>query len=165
MSPRNGRSTASVKDLINVRQGRAQQVARFDFMKIDARTRSLNLPLLIGCLFPLFMTSPAHAATQQVHIPEKYKGVILHAPEPEYPLALERQTVRDQGVYRLKINQQTGGVDEVGVLTRCYDRRLDGASVMAFFQWKFKPGALKQMDIPVVYERFVRVLLDKAGSR
>jgi outer membrane biosynthesis protein TonB len=119
--------------------------------------------MLIACVgaawaWPLM----SQAATQQAQIPDKFKGMILNAPEPEYPLALERQTVRDQGVYRLKINQQNGGVDEVSVLMRCSDRRLDGLAVMTFFQWKFKPGTLKQIDIPVVYERFVRVMLTKA---
>lgn len=89
----------------------------------------------------------------------------MHAPEPEYPLGLERLTIRNQGVYRLTINQQTGAVDEVGVLKRCDDGRLDANSVMIFFQWKFKPGTIKQIDVPVVYERFVRVLLNSAVSR
>jgi hypothetical protein len=121
--------------------------------------------LIVGICASAWLVSPCRAATQESHIPEKYKGLILHAPEPEYPLGLERLTIRNQGVYRLTINQQTGAVDEVGVLKRCDDGRLDANSVMIFFQWKFKPGTIKQIDVPVVYERFVRVLLNSAVSR
>ena len=108
---------------------------------------------------------PSLCRAGEVYIPEKFRGIILRAPEPEYPLGLERQTIFDQGVYRLTINQQTGAVDEVGVLTRCGDRRLDGYAVMAFFQWKLKPGTLKQLDVPVAFDRSVRVLLKKAAAR
>ena len=125
-----------------------------------------NLHSSLWCLLlSLLLLSPSQGATQQVFIPEKFKGKILNAPEPHYPHGIERITIRAQGVYRLTINPQTGGVDEVGILRRCGDSRLDASCVMAFFQWKFKPGTLKQLDVPVVFERFVSVVLKNAGYR
>ena len=126
--------------------------------------RKVKLPFLIGCVCALLVL-PSLGRAGDVFIPEKFKGIILRAPEPLYPLGIERQTIFDQGVYRLTINQQTGAVDEVGVLTRCGDRRLDACAVMAFFQWRLRPGTLKQLDVPVAYDRSVRVMLKKAAGR
>jgi hypothetical protein len=29
----------------------------------------------------------------------------------------------------------------------------DGALILALFKWKFKPGSIKQLDIPVEFDR------------
>jgi TonB family protein len=109
--------------------------------------------------------SPSRAGPQ-AYIPEKYKGIILYAPEPDFPPTAQSQnTMGGQGVYRLVINQKTGTVDEVGVLRRSGFQPLDAVAVMTFFQWKFRPGTLKQLDVPVSFNRFVQVLLKNAGSR
>ena len=108
-------------------------------------------------------SSPCHA--EEAIIPQKLQGIILHAPEPDYPANIEMHLIRAQGVYRLVINQKTGIVDEVGILNRTGVKTFDASSVMAFFQWKFRPGTLKQLDVPVVFDRSVHVLLKNAGSK
>jgi outer membrane biosynthesis protein TonB len=106
---------------------------------------------------------PCH--TEEAIIPQNFQGVILHAPEPDYPANVERRVIRAQGVYRLVINQKTGAVDEVGILKHTGVKTLDAGSVMTFFQWKFRPGTLKQLDVPVLFDTSVHVLLKDAGSR
>src|SRR3954452_19787330 len=64
----------------------------------------------------LLLTSFAQAAPP-AFIPPKFKGIILEAPVPDYPMeAANRFTVETQGIYRLKFRPQTGIVDTVSVL-------------------------------------------------
>ena len=69
------------------------------------------------------------------------------------------------GVYRLTINQKTGTVQEVGVLKRSGVKELDAEAALAFMEWKFRPGSLKQLDVPVSFRRDVEVKLKNAGSK
>lgn len=119
--------------------------------------------LLLLAGIAVFAPTSSTFAMADVPIPERFKGIILAAPEPDYHRFVGYTfTVKDQGVYRLKINPSSGLVDEVGVLKRCYEKRLDAAAVMAFMAWKFKPGAIKELDVPVIYDRFVDVRLNRA---
>ena len=123
-------------------------------------------PLLasIGLIVLLGLPSPCRAA-DQVMIPSKFKGVILDAPEPAFPEGSRKDIGVSQGVYRLTINQQSGLVDQVGVLKKTGTQKLDGTAVLTFFKWKFKPGAFKQIDIPITFDRYVNVLLKNAATR
>jgi hypothetical protein len=38
-------------------------------------------------------------------------------------------------------------------------------AALTFFKWKFKPGAFKQIDIPITYDRYVNVVLKNAATR
>jgi hypothetical protein len=137
---------------------------------------------LLLCLYPASLCL-AQASGQAV-IPDRFKGIILNAPLIDPPAnyynlgansailrsrGARSQTVSSslntQGVYRMMINQKTGGVDEVGVLTRSGNKQCDAAAVMAFFKWKFKPGTLKQLDAPVMFSRSIDINLKKAGSK
>jgi hypothetical protein len=116
----------------------------------------------------------------QAPIPDKFKGIITYAPLIDTPanyltpgssMLKKRGTLESvsgsvfaQGVYRMTINQKTGTVDEVGVLLRA-GRELDAAAIMTFFKWKFKPGAIKQLDAPVIFSRSIVINLSKAASR
>lgn len=121
--------------------------------------------MLLALLCAAFGWSAAQAAPD-AYIPDKLKGILLYAPVPNYPeAARSHYTTMAQGAYRLKINQQNGSVDEVGVLKRAGHHQLDGTMVLTLFKWRFKPGALKELDVPVSFEREVVVELRKAASR
>ena len=61
------------------------------------------------------------------------------------------------GVYRLKVNQQTGTVAEVGVVKRPEPGPgmgdANAAMILALFKWRFKVGTLKQIDVPVEFDQ------------
>ena len=131
-------------------------------MRIRLRSEILTAALLLGFFAP---GSPCQAE-QPAFIPEKFKGIFLYAPEPEFAEGYRKNNADVlQGVYRLTINQKTGMVDEVGVLKRSGMQKLDGVSVMTFFKWKFRPGSIRQLDIPITFERHVTLLLKNAVSR
>ena len=121
---------------------------------------------LIALIIVTLAFVPTHlSANQQAYIPEKYRGIILNAPEPDFPASTELRQL-GQGIYRLVINPKTGLADEVKVLQSSSARKLDAAAVMAFMQWKFKPGALKEIDVPLSFlHRQVTADLKNAASR
>jgi hypothetical protein len=106
----------------------------------------------------LAVASPCRA-DQDAYIPDKFKGVILYAPQPIY-----YTNSRLTGIYRLTINQKTGTVDEVAVINHA-EKHLDSTAVVTFFKCKFRPGAIKQLDVPVLWDRQATCNLKKAVSR
>jgi hypothetical protein len=98
----------------------------------------------------------SEAAAFEAFIPPKYKGVIVAAPVPPYPHAFFYIPGR-LGVYRIKVHQQTGAVAEVSVLKRPEPGPgvgdANAAVILALFKWKFKPGSIKQLDLPVEFDR------------
>jgi outer membrane biosynthesis protein TonB len=128
---------------------------------MNMRTRIV----LISAVVALF-GHPACGADQQADIPDKFKGIILRAPNPDdAPPPIARRLIHTQGVYRLVINYTTGTVDEIRVLKRNAIKSLDANVVIALSKWKFRPGTLKHRELPVVFDTTgVRVLLKNAGS-
>jgi TonB family protein len=104
--------------------------------------------------------SALSARATEVYIPDRFKGTILYAPGP-----VDYSNSGTQGVYRLTIDQKTGTVTEVGILKRSGYQPRDATAVLTFMQWKFKPGTLKQLDVPVTWDRQATVLLKNAGSK
>ena len=108
----------------------------------------------------------AYGADQQADIPDKFKGIILRAPNPNGASpAVARRAMYTQGVYRLVINYTTGAVDEIKVLKRSAIKNLDASAVIGLPKWKFRPGTLKQLDVPVAFQNSdMRVFLKNAGG-
>jgi len=104
--------------------------------------------------------SALSARATEVYIPDRFKGIILYAPGP-----VDYSNSGTQGVYRLTIDLKTGTVTEVGILKRSGYQPRDATAVLTFMQWKFKPGTLKQLDVPVTWDRQATVLLKNAGSK
>jgi TonB family protein len=110
------------------------------------------LRILLTLLFlQLALLKSAHA-TDVVRIDAKYKKDSIAAPEPEYPIKAQHMNYQGQGIYRLIINDRTGVADEVKVLRTTGHRELDASAVMTLFNWKFKPGAVKQRDVLIVFQ-------------
>ena len=97
-------------------------------------------------------------AWENAYVPEKLKSILLYAPDPVFPIASQRMGQHGKGIYRLVINGKTGGVEEVKVLRRTGYRELDASAIWTFFQWKFRPGSIKQLDVPVDFHliRYMR---------
>lgn len=121
--------------------------------------------LLILVSFQLFLIQGSQAAPP-AFIPPKFKGIILDAPVPDYPMeAANRFTTGTQGIYRLKFRPQTGIVDTVSVLKRASWGKLNAVMVFEFMKWKVKPGSISQLDVPVIFEHPIRVELKNASAK
>src|SRR6267142_1537698 len=98
--------------------------------------KKLSKILFVGLILTQF-ASPCSAA-RDAYIPDKYKGIILYAPEPDIPaVGYSNNQVFGTGVYRLVVNQKTGMVDEVKVLNPIGWKRIDASAIWILFKWKF----------------------------
>jgi TonB family protein len=53
----------------------------------------------------------------------------------------------------MKIDAQTGSVTSAVMLKSTGQKILDNAALQAFRQWRFKPGTLTTLDIPIEFTR------------
>lgn len=97
----------------------------------------------------LILSSQLHAAEVEVFA-GRPPGVIKFV-YPEYPPALIGYGWNGKGRFLLKVNPKTGDVDEVKVLRSTGHVLLDEVSAKAFFQWKFQPGVVTQVQVPVEF--------------
>ncbi|HEX4638487.1 MAG TPA: energy transducer TonB [Chthoniobacterales bacterium] len=109
-----------------------------------------SLRILLA-LFLFQIATPLCRATDIVTIYDKFKKDAITAPNPEYPMKSKNLGYQGQGIYRLLVNEKTGAADEVKVLKSTGHRELDATAVMTLFNWKFRPGAVKQRDVLIIF--------------
>jgi TonB family protein len=76
------------------------------------------------------------------------KHLALYAPHPEYPLAARKRHWTGAGVFACSIRSD-GTVASVDVLRSTGHKMLDQAAITAFRQWRFHPGDMKLVKIPI----------------
>jgi TonB family protein len=72
---------------------------------------------------------------------------------PYYPLQAVQKGLTGSGVAVMKIDAQTGSVTSAVMLKSTGQKILDNAALQAFRQWRFKPGTLTTLDIPIEFTR------------
>ena len=80
----------------------------------------------------------------------KGDGLVLVKVFPDYPYAARDRHLEGSGLYRLNI-QPDGTVLSVTVLKSTGHSLLDQAAIHAYRQWRFRPGALQSVKIPVKF--------------
>jgi TonB family protein len=70
---------------------------------------------------------------------------------PYYPLQAIYKGVTGSGVAILKIDARTGSVTSASMLKSTGRQVLDNAMLQAFRQWRFKPGTLTTLEIPIEF--------------
>jgi TonB family protein len=100
--------------------------------------------LLATLAFALFILPPLG----QCEIAVKGQGFILIKVLPDYPYAARGQHLEGTGFYRLNIKPD-GAVSSVTVLKSTGHMLLDQAAIHALRQWRFKPGALHFLKVPL----------------
>jgi protein TonB len=76
------------------------------------------------------------------------KHPALYAPRPEYPLAARQRHWTGAGLFACNIRSD-GTVGSVDVLRSTGHQMLDQAAITAFRQWRFQPGDMKVVKIPI----------------
>jgi TonB family protein len=76
------------------------------------------------------------------------KHLALYAPHPEYPLAARKRHWTGADVFACSIRSD-GTVASVDVLRSTGHQMLDQAAITAFRQWRFHPGEMKLVKIPM----------------
>ncbi|HEY2045287.1 MAG TPA: TonB family protein [Candidatus Udaeobacter sp.] len=79
------------------------------------------------------------------------KATVAYAPRPVYPYEARRQRVTGSGVALLTVNQTSGTVTDVRMAQSCGNVILDNSTLDALRRWRFRPGGVTQVEVPITY--------------
>jgi TonB family protein len=75
----------------------------------------------------------------------------LKAPAPVYPAECRARRITGSGIVLATVNTTTGTVIGARMLKSTGNRLLDGSALEALSQWRFKPGAVSRVEIPITF--------------
>ena len=79
------------------------------------------------------------------------KATVAYAPRPVYPYEARRQRVTGSGVALLTVDQTLGTVTDALMVQSCGNAFLDNSTLDALRRWRFKPGGVTQVEVPITY--------------
>jgi TonB family protein len=104
--------------------------------------------LAIACLatigFPLLVD--AQSVPPKAALPQA-----IYSPRPVYRPEWAKQGLSGNGVVLVTIDPKTGNVSGVRMLQSTGSSVLDGAALQAYSQWRFKPGSVTQVKMPISF--------------
>jgi periplasmic protein TonB len=75
-----------------------------------------------------------------------------YAPRPVYPFEARSRRITGSGVCIVDVDPGTGNVTDVSMTQSTGNPILDDSAVRTFRKWRFKPGTVSKVRIPVVFK-------------
>jgi len=110
--------------------------------------------LLVVLLFTLLWANNALAGRENGNPKVDDRAVLavlVSAVRPEYPYEARLRRITGRGVAVLKIDRATGKVVSCEMVPSTGSEILDDAAVQAFREWRFKPGTIAGVRIPIAF--------------
>ena len=106
--------------------------------------------LLLVLVFSLVSLSSLHA---QSATPAGTAAPLkaIYTPKPVYRPEWAKQGLTGKGVVLVTIDKETGKVTGARMLQSTGNKLLDGAALEAYSQWRFQPGTVSQVKIPIEF--------------
>ena len=106
--------------------------------------------LLRFSIIPLVSLSSVDAQpatpAQSVLLPQA-----IYSPQPVYQSEWAKQGLTGKGVVIVTIDPKTGVVTGTRMLQSTGNKLLDGAALEAYSKWRFKPGSVPQVKMPIEF--------------
>ena len=80
------------------------------------------------------------------------QAMAVSAPLPEYPYQAKRANITGSGVCVMTIDTASGKVTDAMMTQSTGDGILDKVTTNTFRKWRFKPGTVSQVRVPIDYE-------------
>jgi TonB family protein len=80
---------------------------------------------------------------------ESYRQHIVNAPAPEYPIEARARRWTGQCMVLVDVDTHTGYVVGARILKSTGHAVLDHVAISTFSRWRFQPGTVKHVRIPV----------------
>ena len=79
------------------------------------------------------------------------KALAVNAPRPQYPYEARSRHVTGSGVIVCTVDSGSGNVTGCSVSSSTGSPILDNAATSAFRQWRFRPGTVSKVNIPITF--------------
>ena len=96
----------------------------------------------------LFSATASFAQPTPAEIAEA-KALAVYAPRPAYPHEARSKHMTGRGIVVLNVDPSTGNVTSAQLLKSTGHKILDDSALDAFRQWRFKPGSVHKVKIPI----------------
>ena len=80
------------------------------------------------------------------------QSMAITAPLPRYSYEMKRRNLSGTGVCVVTVDPATGTVTNAAMVQSTSSPLLDGLTTQTFKSWRFKPGTVSQVRIPISYE-------------
>jgi TonB family protein len=80
------------------------------------------------------------------------KAVAISAPLPDYPYEARRAHVPGNGVCLITVDTTSGNVTSATMAKSTGNVLLDKITTKTFGRWRFKPGTVSQVEVPITYQ-------------
>ncbi|PYJ48762.1 MAG: hypothetical protein DME87_11235 [Verrucomicrobia bacterium] len=80
------------------------------------------------------------------------KAMAVSAPLPEYPYQAIRANITGSGLCVMLVDTATGKVTSALMAQSTGNAILDKVTTDTFLRWRFKPGTVSQVRVPITYE-------------
>ena len=79
------------------------------------------------------------------------KALATYAPRPQYPYQARSRRITGTGVCVVEVDAGSGSVTRASMALSSGKPVLDKAALSAFRQWRFKPGSVSKVRIPITF--------------
>ena len=79
------------------------------------------------------------------------KALALYAPKPQYPYEARSKRITGSGVCVATVDAASGNVTGASMTQSTGSPILDNSALSAFRQWRFRPGTVSQVRIPITF--------------
>ena len=79
------------------------------------------------------------------------KASAISAPRPEYPYEARSRHIMGSGVCVVTVDTASGSVTDATMVQSIGNPILDNSAVSAFRRWRFKPGSVAKVKIPITF--------------
>jgi protein TonB len=79
------------------------------------------------------------------------KALATYAPRPQYPYEARSRHITGSGVCVVSVDPGSGSVTSASMAQSIGNSILDNAATSAFRQWRFKPGTVSKVRIPITF--------------
>lgn len=79
------------------------------------------------------------------------KALAVYAPRPGYPYEARAKKITGSGVCVVDVDTPSGSVTNASMAQSIGNPILDNSAVTAFRQWRFRPGTVSKVKIPITF--------------
>ena len=108
--------------------------------KNKQKAQPIKAPQVVGPPKPPGMMSASQA-----------KASAISAPRPEYPYEARSRHITGSGVCVVTVDAGSGSVTDASMAQSIGNPILDNSAVSAFKRWRFKPGTVSKVRIPITF--------------